>query len=206
MKQIYTLLFLFVVVFFWSIINPTDPLTCFFEVVPTIVGLAVLTLTFKRFRFTNFVYTFIFIHCCILLIGGHYTYAEVPLFDWIKETFNQSRNNYDKVGHFAQGFIPALITREIFIRNKVVNGRKWLNTLTISVCLSISLIYEIIEWWVALATGAASKAFLGMQGYEWDTQSDMFYALIGAIAALLVFSQYHDKKIQEHRHKTQTTK
>lgn len=196
MKYLYILLSIFFAVFIWSIIEPKDPLTCFFEVCPAISGLIILVITFKRFRFTNFVYTLILIHCCILFIGGHYTYAEVPLFNWIKEIFHQTRNNYDKVGHLAQGFIPAMITREILIRKQAINGKKWLFTLTVSMCMSISLLYELIEWWVALATGSASKAFLGIQGYEWDTQSDMLFASIGAITGLLLFSNFHNNAIK----------
>lgn len=137
----------------------------------------------------------ILIHCLILIIGGHYTYAEVPLFDWIKEVFNQSRNNYDKVGHFAQGFVPALIIREIFIRKNVVNGKNWLGFITVSIALAISALYELIEWFVSINTGESGDAFLGTQGDIWDTQSDMLTAFIGAIIAIVLFSKIQQKSI-----------
>jgi putative membrane protein len=137
----------------------------------------------------------ILIHCLILIIGGHYTYAEVPLFDWIRDVFHQSRNNYDKVGHFAQGFVPALIIREIFVRKNVVNGEKWLSFVIVSIALAISAFYELIEWFVSINTGESGDAFLGTQGDIWDTQSDMLTALIGAVVAVLVFSKIQQKSI-----------
>jgi len=129
------------------------------------------------------------------MVGGHYTYAEVPLFDTIKEIFNLERNNYDKVGHFAQGFVPAIIAREILIRKSVVNSRIWLNVFVISICLAFSAFYELIEWWVAISTGENAEAFLGTQGYIWDTQSDMAMALFGAICAILFLAKVHDKQL-----------
>jgi putative membrane protein len=132
------------------------------------------------------------------MVGGHYTYAEVPLFDWIKEALDQSRNNYDKVGHFAQGFIPAVLARELLIRKEIVHGSKmWLNYIIVSIVLAFSAFYELIEWWVALATGDDAEAFLGTQGYVWDTQSDMMFALIGGITALLLLSRLHDKQLKK---------
>ena len=132
----------------------------------------------------------------ILMVGGHYTYAEVPLFDWIKETFDQNRNNYDKLGHFAQGLIPAILAREILIRKNIVQGGKiWLNYIILSLVLAFSALYELIEWWVALAVGENAEDFLGTQGYMWDTQSDMGYALLGAIVALMMLSKIHDKQL-----------
>ena len=132
----------------------------------------------------------------ILMVGGHYTYAEVPLFDWLKEVFDHSRNNYDKVGHFAQGFITAILAREILIRKNIVQGTKiWLNYIILSIILAFSAFYELVEWWVALAVGEDAEAFLGTQGYIWDTQSDMGYALFGGIVALLVLTKLHDKQI-----------
>jgi putative membrane protein len=132
----------------------------------------------------------------ILMVGGHYTYADVPLFDWIKEVFDQNRNNYDKVGHFAQGFTPAILAREILIRKHIVQGNKiWLNSIILSIVLAFSALYELIEWWVALAVGENAEAFLGTQGYMWDTQSDMGYALFGAVAALVMLSKIHDKQL-----------
>jgi putative membrane protein len=195
MKYIYVLLTLFTLTLLWSIINPKEGFTCFLEIIPAIIGLLVLTFTFKSFRFTNFTYTVILIHCIILFIGGHYTYAEVPLFDYIKEVFHQSRNNYDKVGHFAQGFVPALIIRELFIRKKVIANQNFFNFIIVSICLAISATYEWIEWFVSIATGDGGDAFLGTQGYVWDTQSDMLFATIGAIVALVLFSKIQDIQI-----------
>ena len=135
----------------------------------------------------------------ILMVGGHYTYAEVPLFDWIKEVFHQSRNNYDKVGHLAQGFIPAILARELLIRKHVVTAsRAWLNYIVLSIILAFSAFYELIEWWVAVATGDDAEAFLGTQGYVWDTQSDMMYALIGGVAALVILSRLHDRQLKKY--------
>ncbi len=186
---------IFILVLIWSAINPKDYFTWVLEVFPALAGFGILFFTRKKFRFTSLVYFFILIHCCILMVGGHYTYAEVPLFDWIKELFNQTRNNYDKVGHFAQGFIPALIAREIFIRNKIVQGRGWLGFLTVCVCMTLSVTYEFFEWGVAILTGTSAEAFLGTQGYVWDTQSDMFYATFGALCAFLFLSRIHDREI-----------
>ena len=185
----------FSLVLIWSAINPKDYFTWILEVFPALAGLGILFFTYKKFRFTSLVYFLILIHCCILMVGGHYTYAEVPLFDWIKEFFNQTRNNYDKVGHFAQGFIPAMIVREIFVRKKIIQGRGWLSFLTVCVCMALSVSYEFFEWGVALLTGASAEAFLGTQGYVWDTQSDMFYATLGAICAFIFLSRIHDRQI-----------
>ena len=197
MKLIYTLLILTVVLFIWSAINPFEYFTWFLEVLPALIGIIILIVTFKRFRFTNVVYILIFLHCAILIIGGHYTYAEVPLFDWIQETFNQSRNNYDKVGHFAQGFVPAMIIREILIRKDVVRSNEWLNFVVVCIAMAISVTYEFIEWAVSLGTREGGDAFLGTQGYIWDTQSDMLYATVGAIFALIFMSKIHNRQIEK---------
>lgn len=197
MKYIYFLVTLFFISFIASVINPKEGFTCFLEVIPAIIGFLVLAFTFKKFRFTNFTYTLILIHCIILFIGGHYTYAEVPFFDYIKEVFHQSRNNYDKVGHFAQGLVPAMIVRELFIRKKVINNQSFFNFIIVSICLAISATYEFIEWFVSIATGDGGDAFLGTQGYVWDTQSDMLFATIGAIVGLILFSKIQDKEIQK---------
>lgn len=181
--------------FLWSAINPKDYFTWILEVFPALAGVVILFFTFKKFRFTGLVYLLILIHCFILMVGGHYTYAEVPLFDWIKEFFHQTRNNYDKVGHFAQGLVPAMIGREIFIRNEIIHGRGWLTFFTVCVCMAISVMYEFFEWGVALLTGTSAEAFLGTQGYVWDTQSDMFYATLGAICAFIFLSRIHDRQI-----------
>ncbi len=197
MKLIYSLLILIVLLLIWSAINPFDYFTWFLEVLPAVIGVIVLAFTYKRFRFTNLVYVLIFLHCVILIIGGHYTYAEVPLFDWIQDAFNQTRNNYDKVGHFAQGFVPAMITRELLIRKQVVNTNGWLNFIVVCIAMAISVTYEFIEWAVSLGTGEGGDSFLGTQGYIWDTQSDMLYASIGAILALVLFGKYHKRQIKE---------
>jgi putative membrane protein len=195
MKLIYTLLSLIFLLLIWSAIKPFEYFTWFLEVSPALIGIIVLAVTFHRFRFTNLVYFLIFIHCAILIIGGHYTYAEVPLFDWIQDSFNHSRNNYDKVGHFAQGFVPAMIVRELFIRKKVVNGNGWLNFIIVCIAMAISVAYEFIEWLVSIGTGEGGDSFLGTQGYIWDTQSDMLFATIGAICALLLLRSIHNKQL-----------
>lgn len=186
---------IFTSVLTWSGINPHDNFTWFLEVVPALVGFVVLAITRKSFPLTPLLYMLILIHSIILMVGGHYTYAEVPLFDWIRDALNQSRNNYDKLGHFAQGFVPVMIAREIFIRKKIINGKVWLGFLSICFALAFSAFYELIEWWVALASGEDAEAFLGTQGYIWDTQSDMAVALIGAIIAILALSRWHDNLI-----------
>lgn len=194
MKAIWMLIYAGVLV--WSGIHPKGYPIWFLEVVPAIAGAVVLATTYKRFRLTTLVYALILIHCIILMVGGHYTYAEVPLFDRISEIFNWPRNNYDKVGHFAQGFVPAMIAREILIRRSVVNGQGWLKFIVVSICLAISAFYELIEWWVAIISDEAADAFLGTQGYVWDTQSDMGLALAGSILALLLLGKRHDRQLR----------
>jgi len=196
-KYIIAFLVIFGAVLTWSAINPKDYFIWILEVMPAIIGLIILVVTYKEFKFTNLVYLLILIHSVILMVGGHYTYAEVPLFDWIKEVFDQSRNNYDKIGHLAQGFIPAMIAREIMIKNRVVNSAKWLNFIIVTICMAISVTYELIEWFVAEQTGESSESFLGTQGYIWDTQSDMLYATIGAVLALFTLSKLHDRLISK---------
>lgn len=197
MKYPSILLILFLIILIWSGIDPKESFTWMLEVFPAIIGVIILFLIRKSFPFTPLVYTFIFIHACILCVGGHYTYAEVPAFDWIKEVLHQSRNNYDKVGHFAQGFVPALIIRELFIRKEVVAKNGWLGFIVVSICMAISAAYELLEWSVSLFSDEAGDAFLGTQGYVWDTQSDMLYATIGAISALILLSGIQNKQIQK---------
>jgi putative membrane protein len=180
-------------VLIWSGIAPKDYPTWLLEVIPAVIGIVVMAATYNSFRLTPILYLFILIHCIILMVGGHYTYAEVPLFDGL---FGFERNNYDKLGHFAQGFIPALLAREILIRKAVVNGKRWLTFIVISICLAFSAVYEMFEWWVALLSGSGAVEFLGTQGYIWDTQSDMFMALIGAYCAVLLLAKLQDKQIQ----------
>jgi putative membrane protein len=189
----YLWIIVFLAVLIWSGINPRDQLTWLLEVAPAMIGGILLAATYNSFRLTPLLYFFVLVHCIILMVGGHYTYAEVPLFDGL---FGAGRNNYDKVGHFAQGFVPALLAREILIRKKVVNGDYWRGFIIVSICLAFSAFYELIEWWVALASGENAEAFLGTQGYEWDTQSDMGLALLGAVSALLLLSAPHDKQLK----------
>ena len=186
---------IFMTVLIWSGINPKDQLTWLLEVLPAIIGLIVIIATYNSFRLTSLVYSLILIHCIILMIGGHYTYAEVPLFNSLQELMGSSRNNYDKVGHFAQGFVPAIITREIILRKNIINGRNWQNFFIVCFTLAFSAFYELIEWWVALLSDEAADAFLGTQGYIWDTQSDMGLALLGAIIALISLHRYHNKQL-----------
>ncbi|AFL80583.1 putative membrane protein [Aequorivita sublithincola DSM 14238] len=197
MKFIYLLLALLGALFIWSAINPKEYFTWVLEVSPAILGLLVLMFTFQKFRFTNLLYLLIFFHCAILIIGGHYTYAEVPLFDWFRDIFNQSRNNYDKLGHFVQGFVPAMIARELLIRKEVILKKGWLLFIIVCIALAISAIYELIEWAVSIWSGEGGDSFLGTQGYIWDTQSDILFAFIGAIVALLTLSKIHDKQLSK---------
>ena len=190
-------LIIFFAVLTWSGINPKDQFTWLLEVLPALIGIIILTFTYNRFRLTTLTYLLILIHAIILMVGGHYTYAEVPLFDWLQNVFDFKRNNYDKVGHLAQGFIPAIIAREILIRKSVVAGKGWLNFIIICICLAISAFYELIEWWVAVLSGESAEAFLGTQGYVFDTQSDMFLALLGSVLALILLSRMHNKQLEE---------
>ena len=185
------------IVLIWSVINPKDLFTWFLEVLPALIGLGVLTLTYNRFRLTNLVYFLILVHAIILIVGGHYTYAEMPIFNWIRDSFHLARNYYDRLGHFAQGFIPAVIVREILLRKSELKRGKMLSFIIISVCLAISALYELIEWGVAEATGSAADAFLGTQGDVWDTQWDMFMALLGATISLVSMSNLHDKFLRK---------
>ena len=179
----------------WSVIQPKDYFIWWLEVFPALIVLALLALTRRRFRFTALAYTLILLHCIVLMIGGHYTYAEVPMFDWLKQAFSLARNDYDKVGHFAQGFVPAIVAREILVRQSVVQRRGWLAFIVVSICLAISALYELFEWWVAVLSGTAADAFLSMQGDVWDTQSDMAFAFVGAILAVLMLGRIHDRQM-----------
>lgn len=172
-------------------INPHDYFTWFLEVLPILIGIPILIATYSRFQFSDLVYTFMAIHALILMVGGHYTYAEVPLGYWLKELFHLTRNPYDRIGHFAQGFIPALISREILLRQSPLKPGKWIFFLTITCCMTVSVFYEFLEWAVAMATGEAADSFLGTQGDIWDTQWDMFMAFVGATVSLLLLSRIH---------------
>jgi putative membrane protein len=186
----------FLSVFIWSAIAPADRPTWWMEVIPAVLGLVILILTRRFFPLTELVYFLILIHAIILMVGGHYTYAEVPIGDWIRDLFGGERNNYDKLGHLAQGFIPAMIAREIMVRNRVVATRGWLAFLVICVVLAFSAFYELIEWWAALLSAEGAESFLGTQGYVWDTQSDMMWALCGAVLSLLSLSKLQDRQIR----------
>jgi len=188
-------LLIFLTTLTWSGIAPKDNLTWLLEALPAIIALVVLVFTRKAFPLTPLTYNLILIHSVILMVGAHYTYAEVPLFDTLAQLMGSDRNNYDKLGHFVQGFIPAIVAREIVIRQAVINSQRWMNFFIVCFCLGFSAFYELIEWWVALVSGEDAEAFLGTQGYIWDTQSDMMFALIGAITALFVLSDFHDKQL-----------
>jgi len=191
-----TLLAAVAVVFAWSGINPHDRFTWFLEVFPVILGVPALIYVYPRFRFTPLVYTLLAIHAAILMVGGRYTYAEVPLGFWIRDAVGLARNHYDRIGHFAQGFVPAMLAREIFIRRSPLARSKWLPFVVICACLAFSAFYELVEFWTALGTGEAAEAFLGTQGDPWDTQWDMMLALIGAITALVLLSPWHDRQLR----------
>lgn len=199
MKIIWVTLFLGV--FIWSGIKPYDYFTWGLEVAPAIIAFVIIFATDKKFHLTNLAFWLILIHAIILMIGGHYTYAQVPLFNEIAHFLGSERNNYDKLGHFAQGFIPAIVAREIFIRQNIINGKNWLSFLVIVFCLAVSALYELIEWQVALLSGESAEAFLGTQGYIWDTQSDMGLALLGAISALILLSRLHDRQLHKIIHR-----
>jgi putative membrane protein len=191
--------FLWLAIFFavlvWSGIEPKDRATWALEVAPAVIGFIVLACTCRRFPLTPLLYVLILLHCVVLIVGGKYTYAEVPLFDWIRPLFGFERNNYDKLGHFMQGFVPALIAREILLRRNVVPVAAWRNTFIISFCLAFSAFYELLEWLVALISDQAAESFLGTQGFVWDTQTDMAFALLGAVVALVTLARVHDRQL-----------
>ena len=186
-----------VVVILWSGWRPYDRLTWWLEVSPGLAGLGILLATRGRFRFTTLCYTLIALHICVLCVGGHYTYARVPLFDWLRPLFAWQRNNYDRLGHFMQGFVPAIIAREVILRLGVLAQKNWLPFLVLSICLAISALYELIEWRVAVLGGGATNDFLGSQGDVWDTQADMGTALVGATLALIFLSGVHNRAIRK---------
>jgi putative membrane protein len=192
-----SLLFLVLAILVWSGIHPHDRFTWILEVLPAILGLLVLLFTYRKFTFSNLVYLLIAIHMTILMVGGHYTYAQVPLFNWIRDVLDLSRNHYDRLGHLAQGFVPAIIAREILLRLSPLKPGRLLNFIVICICLAISATYELIEFGVAVGTGTAAQAFLGTQGDVWDTQWDMLMALIGASLALLLLPSLHDKSMRQ---------
>lgn len=188
------ILFLFLLI---SGIRPFDRATWFMEVAPILIAIPVLVLTYRRFPLTSLLYGLIFVHAIILIVGGAYTYARVPMGFWLQDLLSLTRNPYDKLGHFAQGFVPALVSREILLRGSYVSGRKMAGFLSICVAMAISAWYELIEWWAALALGQGAEEFLGTQGDPWDTQSDMFLAFIGASVAIALLSRFHDRQIEQ---------
>jgi len=190
-------LVLTVLVLIWSGIGPKDRFTWFLEVAPVLIALPILILSRRAFPLTSLAYGLLALHGVILMIGGHYTYAEMPLFNWLRDTYDLSRNHYDRLGHIMQGFVPAIVTREILLRTSPLKPGKWLFFLTTTVCLAISAFYEMIEWWVAVGSGDEAVAFLATQGDVWDTQWDMFLALCGALSSQLLLGRRHDHQLAE---------
>ena len=189
------LLILFTAVFVWSLIHPHDYFTWILEVFPAIIGIILVIAVRKRFPLTPLLLTLLTLHAIILMVGGHYTYAEVPLGFWMRDAFHLGRNDYDRIGHFAQGFVPAIAAREILIRRNVVRGLGWRYFIIVAICLAISAAYELLEWRVSVATGSSGDAFLGTQGDVWDTQEDMATALIAALVAPLLLGRLHDRQL-----------
>jgi putative membrane protein len=170
-----------------------DPFTWVLEVFPAVIAIAVLAVTYRRFPLTNLLYGLIFVHSLILMAGGHYTYARVPLGFWMERVFHFARNDYDRIGHFAQGFVPAIAAREVFLRKKIIQRGPWLVAIVIFGCLGVSALYELFEWVTAVSMGSSADAFLGTQGDPWDTQEDMFMAGVGSITAFLLMPRIHDR-------------
>ncbi len=179
----------------WSGISPADRFTWLLEVAPAVAGAAILLGTRRKFRFSTLAYVLVWIHAIILMVGGHWTYAQMPLFNWLRDAFDLARNYYDRVGHLAQGFIPAILAREILLRTSPLRRGKWLFAIVLSFCLAMSAAYELLEWWAAVAVGESADQFLALQGDEWDSQWDMLLALLGAVAAQLLLGRAHDRSI-----------
>ena len=174
-----------------------DRMTWFLENLPALLGLAVLLATDRYFQFSRLAYRLMALHAVILMVGGHWTYAEVPVGDWVRDALDLSRNHYDRLGHFAQGFVPAIAIREILLRASPIPAGRWLFFIVCSICLAASAFYELTEWWVAVATGEAAEAFLGTQGDVWDTQWDMTLALTGSILSQLFLARWHERAMRE---------
>jgi putative membrane protein len=200
-RRLIWFLSLLIPVLVWSAVNPHDRLTWWLEVFPVLIGVPLILAVQKRFPLSSLLLVLVWFHAVILIVGGHYTYALVPAGEWAREWFGWTRNNYDKLGHFAQGFVPAILARELLLRTSPLRNRgdgrpsRWTGFLVVCVCLGFSAFYELIEWWTALASGAAAEAFLGTQGYIWDTQSDMAWAMGAAILALLTLARVHDRSM-----------
>jgi putative membrane protein len=191
----FALLGLWAVALTVSAYHAYDPFTWVLEVFPAVIAIAVLAVSYRRFPLTSLLYGLIFVHSLILMTGGHYTYARVPLGFWMQETFHFARNHYDRIGHFAQGFVPAIAAREVFLRKKIIKPGPWLVAIVIFGCLGVSALYELFEWVTAVTMGSSADAFLGTQGDPWDTQEDMCMAGIGAISAFLLLPHLHDRAI-----------
>jgi len=194
-KELVALLALTCVALVGSGVAPHDRLTWTLEVFPVILGIAILTATYSELPLSPLVYRLLFVHAVILIVGGHYTYARVPIGFWVQDLLDLSRNHYDRLGHLVQGFVPAILAREILLRRSPLRTGKWLFFLVVCVCLAFSALYELLEWWAAILGGESARSFLGTQGDEWDTQWDMFLALLGAILAHLVLRRAHDRSI-----------
>jgi putative membrane protein len=179
----------------WSGIQPTERGTWLLEVFPVLLGAPVLLATHSRFPLSPLLYRLLFLHALILIVGGHYTYARVPVGFWLQDLLDLSRNHYDRLGHFAQGFVPAILAREILLRTSPLRRGKWLFVLVVCVCLAFSAFYELVEWWAALIGGESAESFLGTQGDSWDTQWDMLLALVGALSAQLLLARAHDRSL-----------
>jgi len=189
-------------IFLWSLIKCFDLYTWVLESAPVIIGGVILISVYRKFRLTNLAYILIWLHAVILLIGAHYTYAKMPFFNWIADVFDLSRNHYDRLGHFVQGFTPAILAREILLRTSPLKQGKWLFVIVISICLAISAAYELLEWMVAVIAKTAAEAFLGTQGDNWDTQKDMAFCLLGAVVSLITLSKFHNKDLKNIKIKT----
>jgi putative membrane protein len=182
-------------VFVWSVITPFDFFTWVLEALIPVVGVLILLFTYRKFRLTSLAYVLISIHSIILLVGEHYTYSQMPAFNWLRDTFELSRNHYDRFGHIAQGFIPAILARELLLRTSPLERGKWLAFIIVCICLAISAFYELLEWWIAAVTGTAADLFLALQGDIWDTQKDMALCLLAAIVALITLGRMHDRAL-----------
>ena len=180
----------------WSAWHPHDYFTWILEVFPALIGIALLFATHRRFPLTPLLLVLLALHAIILMVGGHYTYAKVPLGFWMQDAFGFARNHYDRIGHLAQGFVPAILAREVLIRRRVVNGGGWLFVIVVSICVAFRALYELLEGAVSIASGSAGDSFLGTQGDIWDTQKDMFLATIGAIAAQVLLAKVHDRQLR----------
>jgi len=198
--ELWTLLGLTTAVLVWSGIGPFDRATWLLEVAPVVIAVPLLAFTWRRFPLTPLLYRLIFIHGVILMVGGHYTYAEVPAGDWFRETLDLARNPYDRLGHLAQGFVPAILAREILLRQSPLEVGRWLFLICVALPLAFSAFYEMLEWWAAVAMGADADAFLGTQGDPWDTQWDMFLAMLGALAAQIFLGRRHDQQLENLTH------